>query len=430
MVMDGRRRGRLAFFLAAVALFAVALLWVTMALPLHAKAAQVDSWAQLKELAEGAGVETIDVEITGTLVADCTITLAPGAMLRISGGGEIVRAEAFLEMRSAFFIVQDGAALGLEDITLSGGGYVSQYGGSHLVHVREGGWATLGSGAVLKQNTSTAIEVTDGGFAEMRDGAVIEENLRGGVSVDGGSFHMLGGAVQNNGPKRHGCGVHVTSHGSFTMDGGTVAGNAATGNGGGLYVTNSGVITLNGGLVSGNTAEGIGGGVYVNGSGDFFMNGGRISGNTAAIGGGMHARGDIQLNGGYLGARLRDNGIALWSDKDVPAVTPSAGLGTGLFVIENIYDKDTDAPMLNGDTATGTVVAAWTGPGAVPEATAAAFVWLDPETGRLYTGTPDATGANVVLKPFGLPEGTTVNPAVYAGSLLLFLLLDIFLTGG
>jgi len=296
-----------------------------------------DFYARVTAYATATADVIIDVPYNLTLPDIVTV---PGnnSTLTIkspSGGSNILTQGMPDSNGSGLFIVENGAKLVFQNITIDGNKDATNS-NMPLVSVKTGGTFTLKNGAVLMNNRamSGGGVYVDGGTFNMESGEIYMNTAStfhggGGVYVNSGTFIMTGGSISFNNATvgdGNGGGVYVAG-GTFTMSDGEIINNTATSSSG-VFVNsifnmnggrvsdntagnNSGGVTVNGtfnmegGEISGNTAEsssGGGGGVYVNSNGIFNMRGGKVSDNTAYNnGGGVYVYGStFNMTGGEV----------------------------------------------------------------------------------------------------------------------------------
>lgn len=247
---------------------------------------------------------------------DYTITIA--APLAVTGSATLDGQGATVTLVRGVGVTGDlitlpaGQSLGLQNITIDGGGAGVPGVVGPLIH--SAGDLQIGGGALLRNNLATGglagggVYVAGGGTLALAEGGAISGNAvsdangyGGGVYVaSGGGFAMTGGAIGGTGAAntaRAGAGVYIdhAATGAVSISGGVIGGNEAAQDGGGLYL-NGGTAELSGAEISGNTAR-YGGGAYVNqASGRLNVRSAAIRGNTASVdGGGVFVQDDAQL---------------------------------------------------------------------------------------------------------------------------------------
>lgn len=194
-----------------------------------------------------------------------------------------------------------------------------------LIVVVDGGWLTVGEGAVLEYNSNQPT-ISNNKFVEngyvglggaiycsgtltMNGGLIqyCEAQCGGGVYVENGSFYLNGGTIDHcyardgvsysyrvsNYHKNAGGGVYVGDNSTMVMSGGTVSNNQSSREGGGISLgwlnrsDNAGIdsyittFTMNGGTITGNYAVSTGGGLNITAGRQAFVNAGYITSNTA-----------------------------------------------------------------------------------------------------------------------------------------------------
>jgi parallel beta-helix repeat protein len=354
---------------------------------------------------------------------------ANGATVTITGGFVDFRSNITVPAGVTLEVTENGAFIGLHDVTLTvngtvnaksgciqledtakwgtinGSGTVNLQGGGSLFHVegnKNEATLTLTIDGVtlvgVKDNSDSLVGVGVGGVFILKSGTITGNSTTGsggGVSVHessyqnevnnpivgSGTFIMEGGTISGN-TAGEGGGVSVRDHGTFTMKSGTISGNTASDeDGGGVDVDDHGTFTMEGGTISGNTAnngDSDGGGVHVRDSGTFTMNGGTISGNTVSNSGGgvfVSDSGTFTMNSGAISGNIASNDGGGVFIQDTGAFTMeggtiggnTAGNGGGVSV------KDSNSTFtLKGGTVYGSAGA---GPNAnISTSNAALFV--------------------------------------------------------
>lgn len=181
-------------------------------------------------------------------------------------------------------------SLTLADVTLTGGKICNNPAGSKcqesLLKISADSSVVLEDISVIanaydemtdEKDKSTVRCIYNSGTLELASGSSVSGGKAGsgGGIYNAGTLVISGGAVSGNTSTGSGGGVY--NKGSFTMAGGAVSGNTST-DGGGVY--NTGSLTITGGAVSGNAAEGSGGGVYIYDNRSLTMTGGVIYGSS------------------------------------------------------------------------------------------------------------------------------------------------------
>ena len=215
---------------------------------------------------------------------------ANGATVKITGGFLDVRADITVPAGITLDVTEDGAALGLHDVTLTVNGAVNAK--NNAIRFGDTGqWAIInGSGTIYLKNKGCLLEVQGSENVAKReltlDGVTLvglKDNDQPLVVVGGGGeFVLKNGAITGNtrvsNEWSEGGGVEVWEGGLFTMSGGAISGNSVSSgegaHGGGVAV-HMGTFALSGGTISGNSTSGKtegggGGGVNVN-EGKFTM---------------------------------------------------------------------------------------------------------------------------------------------------------------
>lgn len=213
------------------------------------------------------GSVTFDCGGVHTILAN-TMVVDSGLNVVVDGGGLItVSGEELRQL----FIVNAGASLTLNNITLSNGNWPGR-GGAVAVY----GEVTLNNSTV--RNSQSSCQVCDG--------------------TDG-----IGGAIA------------VENSGSLTVTNSQILNNQATGAGGALGLF-GGATTVTNSTIDGNRSGGLGGGVWTNEGATLTLTDSRVSNNEAAVGnagsgGGLVTRGDTTIVRSTLSANLADDGGAL-----------------------------------------------------------------------------------------------------------------------
>ena len=182
---------------------------------------EVNSFAQLQNAIDNAPLSTAQTEIIVTSNIDFTraVSVPSNKNIKISSLKDCYFTITATE-NNRHFVVNEGARLTLENITLDGG--------------------YTGAG------TTTRGGIENYGSLTLDFGAIIQKcyaDFGGGIVNIGIGFDFIGGVVYING--------------------GEIIGNTARNNGGGIY--NEGTVIINGGVIVGNTALENGGGIYNNG---------------------------------------------------------------------------------------------------------------------------------------------------------------------
>jgi hypothetical protein len=323
-----------------------------------------------------------------------------GATVKITGGFVDFRKDITVAKGVTLDVTEDGAAIGLHDVTLTVNGTVNA--GPDYIRLEDtASWAIInGSGTIylksrgyllqvqgnknvanrkltldgvtlagVNNNSEPLVGIGAGGEFILKSGKITgntrvgdEWSDGGGVGVwEDGLFTMKGGIISGNTAKGgvggQGGGVAVNG-GTFAMQGGKISGNSAKGTveggGGGVRIDNEGIFNMSGGEISGNSATGTdwseGAGVKLNNSASFFtMKGGAISGNTAT-GVNMSRGGGVYMRYGAV-FTMEDGAIS-----DNTAVSGGHNHGGGVCV--NSWDGETStftmkSGAISGNTATG-----------------------------------------------------------------------------
>ena len=273
-----------------------------------------------------------------------TITVNPGAGIKVTGGGTVLNlgAEGYAEK-----LTIDGNAKGAF-ITVSGGATAHMYENVTLQNRQQVDQACV----VLEENSVFNMH-----------GGVIQncKGKYGGVSLKNGSRFIMEGGTISECEANAGGGLYADNS-IVTIKNGTISGcKAVNGYGGGLYAKNYSTVTIEGGTISGCTTSdaGMGGGLYAYSS-TITISGGTIENNKATYGGGVALNnswinpitnwtviGNIAYqtkigNGGIGGGIYLDNG------KDKPTMDISNGLNK---IYNNTADRHGADICLDGSTS-------------------------------------------------------------------------------
>ena len=267
-----------------------------------------------------------------------TITVNPGAGIKVTGGGTVLNlgAEGYAEKltidgnaKGAFITVSGGATAHMyENVTLQNRQQVDQacvvleensvfnmHGGVIQCSAYAGGglYATNSSKITIKKGTISECSASEGG----------------GLYVDGSTLTIEGGTISGCTASGAGMGGGLCAYNSIiTIGGGTIEKNRAV-YGGGVALIGSTINPITHWTVSGNKADNIGGGIYLDMSMNVSAGSNRIYNNQAE----RHGA-DICLDGSTssialpdaanMGAKYHDSGINIdnWYN-DNPRYTPS-----------------------------------------------------------------------------------------------------------
>ena len=238
-----------------------------------------------------------------------TITVNPGAGIKVTGGGTVLNlgAEGYAEK-----LTIDGNAKGAF-ITVSGGATANMYENVTLQNRQQVDQACV----VLEENSVFNMH-----------GGVIQncKGKYGGVSLKNGSRFIMEGGTISGCSAYAGGGLYATNSSKITIKKGTISGcKAVNGYGGGLYAENYSTVTIEGGTISGccTTSDiGMGGGLYAYSS-TITISGGTIENNKAIYGGG------VALNNSWI------NPITNWKvigNEAYQTKIGNGGIGGGIYL--------------------------------------------------------------------------------------------------
>jgi hypothetical protein len=270
-----------------------------------------------------------------TLTSHKTIavnTTIDGGGLITLGGGNAVR----------HFVVNTGATLTLNNITLSNGYSGNDFGGSILV---DGGRLVLNNSTIQNSQTNN---YGGGGIYSTGPVTVNNSTVQGNRGQDGAGLStvaltMVNSTVSDNVATNYGGGLQVG--GVTTISNSQVSNNTAS-SGGGIFVTAEGQLTMRNVNVAGNTANGVSGEIPSGGGG--IANQGTLAANNVTLDGNMTTKfGGALFNDGVTatlaaGSRVTGNmasiytgGIVNWSGPlfltDVVVSGNQSQLDVGLF---------------------------------------------------------------------------------------------------
>ena len=278
----------------------------------------------------GSGVDTIDIDVTGTI--DLTM---------------------FLLIIESDLIIQGPGAT---DLAIDGGGEF----GDRVFHIDPGNTVVI-SGLTIQNGDSGG-----GGCGGLRNDGTLTLNIvtvngnrgfGGGGICNFGTLTLNDSTVSGNNGRTSGAGG-IDNNGTLTLNESIISGNTAEDNpGGGIWNFGTGTLTLNESIVSGNSSR-IGGGIF-NGS-LAIINDSIISGNEAFINGGGGIwnanNGTLTLNNSTVsgnsatdlvninnlaGGGIGNEGTLTINDSTVSANDSGIGPGGGIFSDSNVDLKNT-----------------------------------------------------------------------------------------
>ena len=355
----------------------------------HAKETQKDSDAEIQEQkkqevreeavpeSEGEDIETQasgtiylnpssgSDSKTGTTSANAVKTLdkakelvAAGGTIYITGGtlyiksdttlsGDItIKRDSALSASNSMILVQNGATLTLENVTLDGAS------SGQLIYAQSGD-VVINDGAKLCNSLVAAIRITNGTLT-MNGGEIY--NNRGkfesdcgavevGITVGASTFVMNGGKIYNNtsGGESAAGAIHVDKDCTFTMNDGEIYGNSTDGAGG--AIDSAGTVTIKGGTIHDNSALN-GGAIHTFDAGKTVIAGGTIRANSATNGGGafnVNENATLEISDGTITANTAGWGGAINAFNH--ATIKLYGNGT---ITKNISEKNAGALCLEG----------------------------------------------------------------------------------
>lgn len=324
-----------------------------------------DLKTQVTAAADGIPVELI---IDNTILFTEQIVIPKNADITLKGSGTLERSPDLNSSSGGPIVVQKGAKLTIDGITLDGKQIETHYdNNSHDGYwIKTEGTLILNSGTVTGNHNIGAFGgviavVGSQAHFEMNGGSI--ENNKSTVpgrsqysapvtAVGGASFTMNGGFIQNNdySDTMNTGAVYINpqdGNSSFEMNGGYIRNNQA--HSGAVFVgdiqpdyTHIASFIMNNGTISDNTVSAGSGGIFILANGKAFMNDGLISGNTGNCGGGVGTNDRYaEQNIGAAGIRIED-----WSTTyKVPAAFTMNGgtisgnkaidCGGGVYVASN-----------------------------------------------------------------------------------------------
>lgn len=324
-----------------------------------------DLKTQVTAAADGIPVELI---IDNTILFTEQIVIPKNADITLKGSGTLERSPDLNSSSGGPIVVQKGAKLTIDGITLDGKQIETHYdNNSHDGYwIKTEGTLILNSGTVTGNHNIGAFGgviavVGNQAHFEMNGGSI--ENNKSTVpgrsqysapvtAVGGASFTMNGGFIQNNdySDTMNTGAVYINpqdGNSSFEMNGGYIRNNQA--HSGAVFVgdiqpdyTHIASFIMNNGTISDNTVSAGSGGIFILANGKAVMNDGLISGNTGNCGGGVGTNDRYaEQNIGAAGIRIED-----WSTTyKVPAAFTMNGgtisgnkaidCGGGVYVASN-----------------------------------------------------------------------------------------------
>ncbi len=320
---------------------------------------------QVAAAADGVPVELI---IDNTILFTEQIVIPENSDITLKGSGTLERSPDLNSSLGGPIVVQKGAKLTIDGITLDGKQIETHYDNySHDGYwIKTEGTLILNSGTITGNHNIGAyggvIAVVGSQAHFQMNGGSIENNkstvpgrsqYSAPVTVVGGaSFTMNGGFIQNNdySDTMNTGAVYINpqdGNSSFEMNGGYIGNNQA--HSGAVFVgdiqpdyTHIASFIMNNGTISDNTVSAGSGGIFILSNGKAVMNDGLISGNTGNCGGG------VGTNDRYAEQNIGAAGISIedWSTiHKVPAAFTMNGgtisgnkamvCGGGVYVASN-----------------------------------------------------------------------------------------------
>ena len=330
----------------------------------------ISTMDDLKTQVTAAAADGIPVEliIDNTILFTEQIVIPKNADITLKGSGTLERSPDLNSSSGGPIVVQKGAKLTIDGITLDGKQIETHYdNNSHDGYwIKTEGTLILNSGTVTGNHNIGAFGgviavVGSQAHFEMNGGSI--ENNKSTVpgrsqysapvtAVGGASFTMNGGFIQNNdySDTMNTGAVYINpqdGNSSFEMNGGYIRNNQA--HSGAVFVgdiqpdyTHIASFIMNNGTISDNTVSAGSGGIFILANGKAVMNDGLISGNTGNCGGGVGTNDRYaEQNIGAAGIRIED-----WSTTyKVPAAFTMNGgtisgnkamdCGGGVYVASN-----------------------------------------------------------------------------------------------
>ena len=330
----------------------------------------ISTMDDLKTQVTAAAADGIPVEliIDNTILFTEQIVIPKNADITLKGSGTLERSPDLNSSSGGPIVVQKGAKLTIDGITLDGKQIETHYdNNSHDGYwIKTEGTLILNSGTVTGNHNIGAFGgviavVGSQAHFEMNGGSI--ENNKSTVpgrsqysapvtAVGGDSFTMNGGFIQNNdySDTMNTGAVYINpqdGNSSFEMNGGYIRNNQA--HSGAVFVgdiqpdyTHIASFIMNNRTISDNTVSAGSGGIFILANGKAVMNDGLISGNTGNCGGGVGTNDRYaEQNIGAAGIRIED-----WSTTyKVPAAFTMNGgtisgnkamdCGGGVYVASN-----------------------------------------------------------------------------------------------
>ena len=246
--------------------------------------------------------------------ADGVFLAAGNYILAVSGAGEEFAATGDLDIRDTLVL----AGAGSGTTTIDGGGL------DRVLHVQNGATAYV-----------TNVTLTGGG--SVTDGA--------GVRLAGGSqLEMVDAVISNNSATGSGGGLY--NLGTAYLEQVRITGNSATTGAG--FATNSAAYISNS-LIDNNTATGVGGGFYENGSGTpVSLINSTLSNNAGTDGGGAYVTDDVEL----VHVTIANNTATTGSGGGVYNLSGPGALTLNSSIVadntSNSGSPDVDGPVTSG----------------------------------------------------------------------------------
>ena len=305
-----------------------------------------------------AGEDTITFNVSGTILLSSTLpAITDAAGLIIDGTGRSITISGNNAVR--VMSVNSGAALLLNNLTVTGGSGGSSNGGAianaGILRVQNstisgnrvgvfgngGGISNSGTLNVVNSTVSENIAIENGnGGGIYNTGTLVVTNstvsgnggqLGGGISNLSGTATVTNSTISGNvgSGSDGGDGGGIYNTGTLTLTDSTILENAASFDGGGIY--NSGGLTLSNSTISSNGAP-EGGGIL--NSGTVIMTDSIVSANDSRSGGGINNTGTLQVTNSTFASNFGFGGGVL--NLDTFEVTDStfsgnSGVGGGIY---------------------------------------------------------------------------------------------------
>jgi predicted outer membrane repeat protein len=277
----------------------------------------VSNFTQLQNAINNASTTgQTDIIVNDNITLTRSISITRGKNITItSSGNNLYTLTAAASNRH--FVVNSGASLTLDSITLDGG--YSGTGTTTRGGIDNSGNLTLDFGAIIQKcygNYGGGIGTS--GNLTVNYGAIIQKcyaNYGGGIyKHPNGTVNVIGGEISENTANVNGGGLGADRNGDVNIDSGRIIGNAARDSGGGICSYKATFIVKDSELIGNKATEG--GGIN-NCEGTLTVIDSKFIDNIASDGGGIeNYRGTVEISGGeFSNNRVSANGGGIYSDK-------------------------------------------------------------------------------------------------------------------